>query len=218
MFDKTLYHASKMAIFASVAATALVAGAGSDRAWAAKADPFADTVLGAQRSLAVRPSARASLNYSRGRKIRAVAPVVSGKYKYKSVRGIKITPASASTKVTGLNRRLVRLLAQVQLHYGRPLHIISGCRSKAHNRRVNGARRSQHLNCKAADFLIPGVSKYKLAAYLRGMRGRGGVGLYCRSSFVHLDVGRKRQWYWRCAKRRKQNAPLPRQKLTSLNR
>lgn len=120
----------------------------------------------------------------------------------KQILGLTISPASASWKLEGLRPRLLRLLTRVQDHFGKHLHIVSGCRSKSHNRRVNGAKRSQHLHCKAADFMVPGVSKYRLAAFLKQLPGRGGVGLYCRSSFVHLDVGPVREWHWRCRKRK----------------
>ena len=119
------------------------------------------------------------------------------------IRGLRITPTSANWKMNGLKPRLVRLMAKVQNHFGRPLHIVSGCRSRKHNRRIGGARRSQHLYCKAVDFSIPGVSKYRVAKFLRRLPGRGGVGLYCRSSFVHLDIGPRRQWAWGCGKRKK---------------
>jgi len=121
----------------------------------------------------------------------------------KRVQGLLVASASPNWKVKGLRPDIMRLLKRVQRHYGKPLHIISGCRSKKHNRRVRGAKRSQHLYCKAADFKIAGVSKHKLVAYLKSMPGRGGVGLYCRSSYVHLDTGPKRYWYYGCGKRRK---------------
>ena len=121
----------------------------------------------------------------------------------KRVQGLLVASASPNWKVKGLRPDIMRLLQRVQRHYGKPLHIISGCRSKKHNRRVRGAKRSQHLYCKAADFKIAGVSKHKLVAYLKSMPGRGGVGLYCRSSYVHLDTGPKRYWYHGCGKRRK---------------
>lgn len=121
----------------------------------------------------------------------------------KRVQGLLVAAASPDWKVKGLRPDIMRLLQRVQRHYGKPLHIISGCRSKKHNRRVRGAKRSQHLLCKAADFKIAGVSKHKLVAYLKSMPGRGGVGLYCRSSYVHLDTGPKRYWYYGCGKRRK---------------
>jgi len=124
----------------------------------------------------------------------------------KRVQGLLVASASPDWKVKGLRPDIMRLLQRVQRHYGKPLHIISGCRSKKHNRRVRGAKRSQHLYCKAADFKIAGVSKHKLVAYLKSMPGRGGVGLYCRSSYVHLDTGPKRYWYYGCGKRRKYRA------------
>ena len=77
--------------------------------------------------------------------------------------------------------KLIKLLRQVERHYGKKPIITSGYRSPAHNRRVRGARRSLHMKCTAADIRIPGVGKTSLARYLRGLRGRGGVSLYCRS-------------------------------------
>ncbi len=97
-------------------------------------------------------------------------------------------------------KRLTRLLKQVSRHYGKPVIVISGYRSPAHNRRVGGARRSQHMRCTAADFRVPGVSKMALARYVKTLRGRGGVGTYCRSSYIHLDVGPRRTWHWGCGR------------------
>jgi uncharacterized protein YcbK (DUF882 family) len=100
-------------------------------------------------------------------------------------------------------KELVAILARVEKKYGRKVVITSGYRSKKHNRRVRGARRSLHMSCKAADIKVPGVNKFKLAKYVKGLRGRGGVGTYCRSSFIHVDVGRKRNWHWRCRRKKK---------------
>lgn len=203
-----MHHASRMALFSMVIAGALLAGTGSDEAWAIKLDPLeaAEQISGRSSELPLTPDMAhkkrlLTLNYSRGPHTDATLPEVRGTSK--QIYGIQITPTSASWKVNGLKPGLVRLLIKVQLHFGQPLHIISGCRSKKHNKRVGGARRSQHLHCNAADFQIPGVSKNKLAAFLRRMPERGGVGVYCRSSYVHLDIGPKRQWYWACKKRKK---------------
>ncbi len=100
-------------------------------------------------------------------------------------------------------RRLKKLLRKISAHYGKPVIIISGYRSPRHNRRVGGARRSQHMRCTAADFRVPGVSKFALARYAKSLPGRGGVGTYCRSGFIHLDVGPRRSWHWSCGKGRK---------------
>ncbi len=99
--------------------------------------------------------------------------------------------------------RLIKLIRQVERHYGKKPVITSGYRSPAHNRRVRGARRSLHMSCSAADIQVPGVGKASLARYLRSLPGRGGVGLYCRSGPVHIDIGPKRQWYWGCGKRKR---------------
>jgi uncharacterized protein YcbK (DUF882 family) len=105
-------------------------------------------------------------------------------------------------KTGGLNRRLVGLLYQVEHHFGRPVTIVSGCRSHSHNRRIGGARESYHLRCMAADIKVQGVSKGSVAHYANGLAGRGGVGSYCRDGSVHIDVGPRRNWVWQCNGRR----------------
>lgn len=80
----------------------------------------------------------------------------------------------------------------------RPFHVISGYRSPATNRMLhtasNGvAERSLHLVGQAIDIRLPGCRLANLrraAVYL----GRGGVGYYPESDFVHVDTGRVRYW------------------------
>jgi uncharacterized protein YcbK (DUF882 family) len=76
--------------------------------------------------------------------------------------------------------------------------IISGYRSPTTNARLASAgggvaRRSLHMDGRAIDVRLHGVS----CAALRDLAlaaGRGGVGYYRRSDFVHLDTGRVRSW------------------------
>ena len=79
--------------------------------------------------------------------------------------------------------------------------VTSGYRSRRYNRKVRGARKSQHMYCAAADVQVPGVSKWELAKFVRSMPGRGGVGTYCHTESVHIDVGPERDWNWRCRRR-----------------
>lgn len=97
--------------------------------------------------------------------------------------------------------RLRSVLSKVRARYGATAIVSSGYRSKRHNRRVGGARRSMHMQCKAADIRVPGVSKYQLARYLKTIPSVGGVGTYGCNGSVHVDVGPKRQWHWRCRRR-----------------
>ena len=96
----------------------------------------------------------------------------------------------------GLHPRLRSVLAQVQNHFHRPLVIVSGCRSRTHNRQIGGAEHSWHLHCQAADIEIKGVNKYVLARFAAGLQKRGGIGTYCNDRSVHIDIGPRRQWYW----------------------
>jgi len=95
---------------------------------------------------------------------------------------------------------LVRLLKIIEGHYGKPVVVTSGYRSPAHNRRVRGARKSAHMDCAAADIQVAGVSRWELAKFARSLPGRGGVGTYCHTASVHVDVGSERDWNWRCRK------------------
>lgn len=105
--------------------------------------------------------------------------------------------------VACLKPSLVRVLKSVERHYGERVVVTSGYRSPPHNARARGARNSLHMYCAAADIQVAGVDKWELAAYLRSMPGRGGVGTYCHTKSVHVDVGPERDWNWRCRRRRK---------------
>ncbi len=76
--------------------------------------------------------------------------------------------------------------------------LISGYRAPAsnaflHNRSKEVASNSLHMKGMAADVRISGVALDHLRKAALDLRG-GGVGLYPVSDFVHMDVGRVRQW------------------------
>jgi uncharacterized protein YcbK (DUF882 family) len=100
-----------------------------------------------------------------------------------------------------LKPKLVRMLKQIEQHFGKRLIVTSGYRSPSYNKKVRGAEKSQHMYCAAVDVQMPGVAKFELARYARAMRGRGGVGTYCHSS-IHIDIGPERDWNWKCAGRK----------------
>ena len=93
------------------------------------------------------------------------------------------------------------MLKQVEQRFGKRMIITSGYRSPTYNRKVSGARNSMHMYCAAVDVQIPGVSKWELARHVRSMPGRGGVGTYCHTESVHIDIGPERDWNWRCRRR-----------------
>ena len=86
------------------------------------------------------------------------------------------------------------------------IHIISGYRSPDSNeqlRRRNSAaaKNSLHVQGQAVDIRIPGYktgSIHRAArlarAALADKKGKGGVGYYPRSRYVHIDTGPVRSW------------------------
>ncbi|MDX3976076.1 YcbK family protein [Shinella sp.] len=93
---------------------------------------------------------------------------------------------------------LLQVLKTIEKHYDKPIIVTSGLRDMKRNR----AKQSLHTRCEAADIQISGVGKWELAEYLRSMPGRGGVGTYCHTESVHIDVGPERDWNWRCRRRK----------------
>lgn len=79
-----------------------------------------------------------------------------------------------------------------------PFQVISGYRSPATNRMLSErsgevAKRSLHMDGKAMDIKLEDVDlRYVRQAALD--IGRGGVGYYPTSNFVHVDVGPVRKW------------------------
>ncbi|MBB5701701.1 uncharacterized protein YcbK (DUF882 family) [Ochrobactrum daejeonense] len=113
-----------------------------------------------------------------------------------SPNGLKVQRETVD--VACLKPQLVAMLRNMERHFRRPVMVTSGYRSPTYNRKVNGARKSFHMICAAADIQIDGVSKWEVARYARSMSGRGGVGTYCHTKSVHVDVGPERDWNWRC--------------------
>ena len=107
-----------------------------------------------------------------------------------------------SVDVACIKPQLVRMLKKLESHYGRSVVVTSGYRSPGYNRRVRGAKNSLHMYCAAVDIQIAGVGKWELAKYARSMPGRGGVGTYCHTNSVHIDIGPDRDWNWRCSRRK----------------
>jgi len=93
------------------------------------------------------------------------------------------------------------LLHDLTVALGRPnseIDIVCGYRTPWSNEylRTHGhgvARHSLHMQAMAIDIRVPGVRSSTLRDTALGL-GRGGVGYYAASDFVHLDVGRVRRW------------------------
>jgi uncharacterized protein YcbK (DUF882 family) len=96
-------------------------------------------------------------------------------------------------------QKLVENLQVLRDVIGKPIRVISGYRSPKYNRRIGGARRSQHMLAKAADIKIKGMDPKEVKTIIedliaQGKMHKGGIGLY--KTFTHYDVrGRNARWY-----------------------
>lgn len=79
---------------------------------------------------------------------------------------------------------------------GKPLRILSAYRTPEHNRRVGGARHSQHVEGRALDLKPPqGWTVARLAETCAVVSAVTGLGVY--PTFVHVDCRPGRRVVWR---------------------
>ena len=103
-------------------------------------------------------------------------------------------------EVAPIDVRLFDLLHDLRSGLGSTdaFHVISGYRSPRTNAKLAAkgagvARKSLHMRGMAIDVRLPDRDLKQLHQAAKAMK-RGGVGLYRKSNFVHLDVGRPRYW------------------------
>lgn len=85
--------------------------------------------------------------------------------------------------------RLVMVLQSIRSHFGAAVTINSGYRTPQYNTKVGGVAQSQHCYGTAADISVRGQTPAQVAAYARQlMPDWGGVGVYAKKGFTHIDV------------------------------
>lgn len=92
-----------------------------------------------------------------------------------------------------IDSELITLLEQARIYFDAPITIQSGYRTPAYNRAVGGAPASQHMEGRAADITVEGVSPDKVWEWADSHNSQHGVGRY--TTFTHVDkrvTGRKR--------------------------
>ena len=90
-----------------------------------------------------------------------------------------------------VDAELLTVLEDVRERFGREVRVNSGCRCKAHNDKISGGKRSQHLIGRAADIVVRGVDPAVVYRYLeKTYVDKYGLGRYM--DFVHVDTRLKR--------------------------
>ena len=81
---------------------------------------------------------------------------------------------------------------------GKSITINSGYRSPSYNAKIGGVKNSQHVQGKASDIVIKGMTPKEVALVIEGLieQGKmkqGGIGVY--PNFTHYDIrGTKSRW------------------------
>ena len=105
---------------------------------------------------------------------------------------------SGCCSTTIIDEKLVAYVQQIRDHFGKPITVTSAYRCETHNKRVGGATKSYHMQGKAADIVVQGVSSREVAKYAESI-GILGIGLYETSAdgyFTHIDTRTtKAFWY-----------------------
>lgn len=126
---------------------------------------------------------------------------IAGKQSYNALRYWKKMAGQVGTKhfnirefnckgtgrmlANGMDNVLITKLERLRLACGnKALVINSGYRSPAHNKKVGGASKSQHLYGKAADIVVRGVKPSEV--YQQADKLFNGVGKY--NTFTHVDT------------------------------
>jgi uncharacterized protein YcbK (DUF882 family) len=110
-----------------------------------------------------------------------------------------------TAEVRHFDPRLYDILSDLTAAVGRPngeIDIVCGYRTPSTNealraRTTGVAKNSLHIQAEAIDLRMPHVNTLTLRKAALAL-ARGGVGYYPHSDFIHVDVGRVRQWCFDC--------------------
>lgn len=109
-----------------------------------------------------------------------------------SSTGANAYPVHWNAPKSQLNTTLIKVVENVSEKS--PVIVNSTLRSKKHNRRVGGARRSYHLSGNAVDFRVRPKTVAQIISLLKNDQRVGGIKHYGGGLF-HIDLGKRRTWH-----------------------
>lgn len=86
-----------------------------------------------------------------------------------------------------VDAELIEVLTEIRQHFGMPITINSGCRCSRYNTQLKGSPRSKHVEGRAADIVIKGISPITVHDYINAKYPKQlGLGKY--ATFTHVDT------------------------------
>lgn len=87
-----------------------------------------------------------------------------------------------------IDKNIINSIQKIREHYGKPITITSGYRSKSYNESIGGASKSQHITGNAIDFKITGIKIVDIQNYIKeNWKELGITGLGIYDNFTHID-------------------------------
>ena len=89
-----------------------------------------------------------------------------------------------------IDTELVEILQSIRDAFGKPITINSAYRNVTYNKKIGGAKNSQHVYGKAADIRVDGVPPFAVAAWMEQhikSVGKHACGYYPIQLFCHVD-------------------------------
>ena len=94
-----------------------------------------------------------------------------------------------------VDTELLEILEIIRAKFDARVTVNSGCRCRKYNTKIKGSKQSKHMEGRAADIVIEGVSPASVQAYAMTLwPDKFGIG--CYDSFTHLDArsGHAARW------------------------
>lgn len=131
-----------------------------------------------------------------GRNVRVYSLAKDGNTKISEHFKVSEFACSDGSDTVFISDDLIKVLENIRNHFESPVTVISGYRTDYHNRRINGAKFSQHKYGMAADIVVKNVPANDVQNYIDEIWGDTyGMGIADR--YTHIDVRNNRaRWYY----------------------
>jgi lysozyme len=110
-----------------------------------------------------------------------------------SATGPSLT-SSQRSRLRGVRAPVVTRFERLQQLVGKELPVNSGYRDPNHNRRVGGAKKSQHVHGNAIDINVRSLSRQQRIDLIEKASALGFTGIGVYNNAIHVDLGGRRAW------------------------
>lgn len=131
-----------------------------------------------------------------GRKVCVYSLARDGETKVSDHFKVKEFACSDGSDTVFISEDLIKVLENIRNHFESPVDVTSGYRTDYHNRRIGGAKYSQHKYGMAADIVVRGVCPKAVQNYIDEV-WPDCYGMGISDNYTHIDVRHNRaRWHY----------------------